>query len=748
VGALGLIDGFVHPALAAGALLAAVPLLIHLLNRQRHRPMPWAAMRFVQAAWKRTRRRARFENLILLLLRMAAVALLAFAVARPFAGGSSPLAGLTDSRRDLVLALDGSASTGWRGSAQSVFEQILERARAHLNELDGGRGDRVRLFLCGAHPRLLSWRSPEEALELLSTLAEPTDEPFDLAAALAALRELAAEDARANGRSALEIRLLTDLQRHSFDPPPEDAEGGSAGPSAIEELDQLRELGARVLVEDLGPAEPQPQNLAVTEVALSDDRLALDLPAEVQVRVQNFGPQTATGVRLALEVDGERRPARVIEVPGRGEVRAAFDVSFSASGDHTLLARLDSDRLTVDDARALAVRIPPPLRVLLVDGEPAFEIDRDETGYLALALAPPADDGPGRLPAPFQVEVVEPSRFGSGETDLANFDVIVLANVPGLSPATQARLEQRVAAGAGLLITVGDGVASNVQAWNRLFSAVGAGLLPAELTDPVPVADRRRDWWRVKAFQEDHPALRFFADERWKALLTEVPIYSFLGAKPLPDARVLASLDDPGASPLLVERSYDRGRVFLWLTTIDAAWARVAESPRTLVPLVHELVRYAGTPDAPALNVALGTPFVAELASYPQRPVVLRPDGARRPLEAEPSEVAPGVWRLPPVTETDRAGLYRVELEGAPAVPFAVQFDADESDLERLEPSALEKLHPALVLASGDASDSGDVELDSGAQGELWRALAIACLAALVGESLWAAWIGRRRSGR
>ena len=44
-------QGFVHPALAFGALLAGVPLIIHLLNRQRHKPVPWAAMRFVLAAY-------------------------------------------------------------------------------------------------------------------------------------------------------------------------------------------------------------------------------------------------------------------------------------------------------------------------------------------------------------------------------------------------------------------------------------------------------------------------------------------------------------------------------------------------------------------------------------------------------------------------------------------------------------------------------------------------------------------------
>ena len=58
-------EGFLHPALAWGAALAAVPLLIHLLNRQRHRPQPWAAMRFVLAAYRRTRRRAQLENLLL-----------------------------------------------------------------------------------------------------------------------------------------------------------------------------------------------------------------------------------------------------------------------------------------------------------------------------------------------------------------------------------------------------------------------------------------------------------------------------------------------------------------------------------------------------------------------------------------------------------------------------------------------------------------------------------------------------------
>lgn len=51
-----MIEGFQNPGLLAGVALAAVPLIIHLFNRRRFKPQPWAAMRFVYAAYKRTRR--------------------------------------------------------------------------------------------------------------------------------------------------------------------------------------------------------------------------------------------------------------------------------------------------------------------------------------------------------------------------------------------------------------------------------------------------------------------------------------------------------------------------------------------------------------------------------------------------------------------------------------------------------------------------------------------------------------------
>ncbi len=753
------VSGFVHSALAWGALLAAVPLLIHLLNRQRHRPLEWAAMRFVLEAYRKTKRRAQLENLLLLLLRMAAVALLAFAVARPFTDRDSLLQPLTESRRHVVLLVDASASTGYRESVQSAHEVILDRAREVLSSLDGTRGDRVKLIRAAGNAALLAARTPEDALAVLTTMHEPTDEPLDLAVALGEVARLAEEEAAGTGESGLEVRLLTDLQRRSFQPelaaPAGETDEATAvgSPAIARALDRLEELGVAVVVEDLGAPALQPPNLGIEAIEPLGPVLGTALPTEIAVRVRNFGPTGRGAVRVALEVDGVRQPSRKVDVASRGTAQAVFPVVFRDGGHHTLLARLEGDRLGVDDTRALVLHVPPPLRVLLVNGDPRDEIDLDETGFLRAVLDPPGDGGPAGfagagLYSPFATRHVTAATLGGAEEEIDDADVIVLANVAGLSPRIVERIERRVAAGAAVIFTLGDRVAdpSAIEAANdRLLRADGTGLLPARLEGVVEIADRREAYYRASWFEERHPALAFFADERWRPFLTEAPIYAFVACEPVEDAVVLARLDDEGSNPLLVERDYDRGRVFLWTTTIDKAWTRIPESPSSLVPLVHELLRYSVSGTEPIRNVAVGFTLVAEVTTFPRSPAVLRPDGSRRSLDGEPVPLGDERWRLPGLPDLDRAGLWSIEMEGAPELAFSVQIDPTEGDLSRLSPGELEAMHPALryhtLQEGGDAGDEGE----GGARGELWRWLAAAALGALILETLWAAWIGRGR---
>src|SRR5690242_11094952 len=74
---------FVTAGLTAGALLAAVPVIIHLVMRQTPKRVIFPALRLIKERQKRSRKRMRIRNWLLLLARMAVVALMALALARP-----------------------------------------------------------------------------------------------------------------------------------------------------------------------------------------------------------------------------------------------------------------------------------------------------------------------------------------------------------------------------------------------------------------------------------------------------------------------------------------------------------------------------------------------------------------------------------------------------------------------------------------------------------------------------------------
>jgi len=751
------IDGFVHPALAFGALLASVPLVIHLLNRRRDRPLAFGAMRFVLAAHKRTRRRARLESLLLLLLRMFAVGLLAFALARPFVGGDALLSGLSNARKDLVLLVDVSASTGYREGLGSPFERIAARARELALALDETNGDRVRVILVDGAPRAATSRSVAEARALFDALSQPEPTGADFAAALE-LVGTCLDDWGARGED-VEVRFLTDGQRATFAlretraapvsaPTNGDASADAASGAAPDDpltavLDRLAARGVRIQVEDFGPSSALPANVAIVGLEVAGGEPSFGAPARVEAVVRNFGSQPIADLRVSLSVDGARLPAASVELRPGEETRASFAVRWQSTGEQLLEAQLAADGLAVDDTRTLVASVAPPVRVALVNGAPNDEaLELDEVGLLAAVLAPPGDGGPdfgGN--APFEPRVVLPTELESGALELASTDVVWLANVAQLSTRAVESLATWVRGGGALVFSLGDSV--SVAGYDaRFFDDDGSGLLPARLLEKRAVSDRRREYHRVRAFDETHPALSFFADERFRRLLVEVPIFEYFACLPLPDARVLAELDDGGA-PLLVERDFGRGKVYLLTTTIDPAWTRLPESPKTLVPLAHEWMRHAARATTAPRNVELGEPLVFETAAFPREPIVVLPDGRRRPIDAAPVALDGGRWSLVAASAADEPGAWRAELEGATAARFAVHFDTTESDLARSLPAELTLRHAALVpttLERGDASTNV-----GGSRGELWRPLAFVVLVLLVLESLYSALLGRRR---
>src|SRR3954465_14755996 len=103
---------FLAPAFFAGLLAIAIPVIIHLINRERKVVVEFPSLMFLQRIPYRSVRRQKIRHLLLLILRCLAVALLVAAFARPFFERKHTAIGASGAR-EVVILLDRSSSMGY-----------------------------------------------------------------------------------------------------------------------------------------------------------------------------------------------------------------------------------------------------------------------------------------------------------------------------------------------------------------------------------------------------------------------------------------------------------------------------------------------------------------------------------------------------------------------------------------------------------------------------------------------------------
>ncbi len=796
---------FLHPLLAIlGTALVAVPIVIHLLNRRRFQVVRWGAMSFLLAALKKTRRRLELENLLLLLLRALAVLLLGLAIARPSLSPDSPLAIVVGDRRDVVVVLDASWSMGYRDGALTSFDKGIAAARTILETLRPERQDRATLILGKRRPMRLSEMSISSARDQLSLLQGPSFEDMDLAATL----ELVAQEVdafgpevetgaeKANDAGAIAY-LVTDLQRSTFFPREEErlaapAAPGAAATEAPVGLSPLRSASAALVarkvalrVVDVGPPTEGPvENTGVVHLETAHEHPATGVPVEIRAEVRNFGISPRAKLVVTPTVDGNREAPQTIDL-GPGERRqVTIPLVFRESGDHAVEVAIEEDALPADDRRTFALHVRPPLRVLVVDGAPDPDPEIASAGMIGLALT--AADDPLAV-SPFQLvsgQPIDRARFASQIDLLEQADVLVLVNCEGFSAEQSVSIRDWVEGGGGLMAFLGDKV--DPSAYNlrlRMGDDPLRWLLPGTIGDIAEVPSREHRPWRVAHLADPVPEyLRFFEPEERRPLLTEVPVFRFLSVDVSDEdlrggAQVLARFDDPALSPFLVAKLLGRGRVAVVTTSVDLSpdrrWSRIAESVKTFIPFLFDVLHAVASPDTDSQNLEVGRLLRTEVRGFPRRAVVTDPLGrahdvaaTARPVGRDDAPATGAAPIAPPPTgsaadryvvshsATDRPGLYTLEVDAtgavgmtaATAMRFAVGLQSEEGDLSRAATASLTTALPGVDVKIATGTESESLPVSEGPRSEIWRVLAACALAVLVLESALATWFGRRRS--
>ena len=197
--------GFLFAALAAG-----IPVMLHMIHRQNLRELPFSTLRFIRISEQKTRNKRRIQDLLLLLLRMAVLILIAFALAQPVVRNLSDLWG--GAKTSAVLIIDNSASMGAIDDNAVRMETALRTAERVLNELD--EGDRVAVLVpCGpSFPENGQLFASQQQVRRVLQQVKISNERADLSGAVSQARHLLLE---ADTPSRM-IFVISDQQKVSW----------------------------------------------------------------------------------------------------------------------------------------------------------------------------------------------------------------------------------------------------------------------------------------------------------------------------------------------------------------------------------------------------------------------------------------------------------------------------------------------------------------------------------------------------
>lgn len=678
------------PVFLVGLGALAVPLVIHLIRRERQDAVEFPSLMFLSRIPVRTVKRRRIRNWWLFALRCLALILLVGAFARPFVRRDEYDPRTINLAREVVILLDRSYSMGYADR----FDRAVAAAREAVNGL--GSEDRATLVFFDA---------------TAAAVTQPTTDRIRLRAALDTVRvssgatryapalKLAQSILSASEMPRREAILISDFQRSGWDGAP----GAQLPPGA-----ELRTvvIGGETV-----------SNLAITNVTMERARVAGRERVTPTVHLANRSAEAARGVRVTLTVGGRAVQTVGTDVPADGTARVELQPFTLDDTMARATVTAGTDELPADNSFHMVLTPNPGLRVLVLESA-----GRDASLYLTRALElaenPPVSAAVRRDAFP-------------GASELARLDVLVLNDV--LPPDGEAgrRLVEWVAGGGGLVLAMGERTSA---AWTGTAREL-VGAAPDRVVD-------RRDGAGARLGYIDYSSEIF---ELFRAArgggLSAARFYRY---RPMPAAAavardttvpppaVLARFDD-GAIALL-ERRVGEGRVLVWSTTLDAYWTSLALEPGYL-PFVHQLVRYAAGFAPPRPWNTVGEVVDAAAGSTAAH-VVATPAGQRLDLPE----------RAGLLTLTEQ-GFYEVrETRTSSSAPrlFAVNVDVSESDLTPLDPT---EVVAAVTGGGGSTGPAARISLPPEEQERrqaLWWYLLVVVFALLTAEAVFA----NRRSRR
>jgi hypothetical protein len=505
----------ITPLFLLGLLGIAFPWWLHRLEMQTTEREKFATTRFLEASKKRIHVQRKLKYLLLMALRMAFLALLAFAFARPILFDDPQIVASDDNVHHVIVV-----DTSFSMHEGARLQQARTLAETILDNMDSG--DVASLFAASTRITTLSEAtdSADEVREQLPALIADNGR-LDIGAMIASLNGLL-EDSQA----AVLLHVISDFQLSG---------------QAVRFADMIPDvINGRPVTLDVQSVVNAATPNAMVESVIIENRNS------VSAAVRSFNGELTTGEKqVHLSINGVEQQMLELPATSNGSALVQFNDVVFGEGDNRVDINLTStDTLADDDIRYTVFDNSPPAPVLLLTP------DTSSLGitYLSAALA------------------TAPRRYAVEPNAVEDFDPRVLQRYPWLivedlgavNPTLAAALADYVRGGGSVFAALGprSGSLTSVPVLDIAISA------PLPGRDTVPAAISRID--------TSHPALN--KSSGWN----NVNVHA-MKVVPTGDDNILISQGND--TPVLIERNIGAGRFVLYASSLDNSTSDLPVKP-------------------------------------------------------------------------------------------------------------------------------------------------------------------------
>jgi len=376
---------FLYPGFLWALSALAIPLLLHLFYFRRYKTVYFSNLRFLREVREETSVRNRLRNLLILLARMLAIAMLVMAFAQPVL----PLRERIEAgRRSVSVFVDNSYSMQSFGEELSLFDQARRKSREIL--LGYGPDDRFQLLGHELSAGQNQWISRDDALQRL--------EEWDYTPSVKPLSVVRGRQQQAfQGEDGIrEAWLVSDFQASIMDLTPADTQL------------QINLLPVRGV---------QERNVSIDTAWFESPVITLNQTVSLFYQIRNYSSDEVDNVRTSVDLDGQERPEGTVDLQPNATLTDTVQLTVMGTGWHTVAIRISDYPVNFDDTYYLSYYVEESVNILVVNDQvanprigavfaqnPYFRVEETTVGQIAY----------DRLPEYQLVILYQPQAISSG----------------------------------------------------------------------------------------------------------------------------------------------------------------------------------------------------------------------------------------------------------------------------------------------------------------------------------------------